>query len=387
MKFFRTFLSVIVLLSFLITTAFAGGPELKPYGFVKGEMVYATKGVLSFGGANLSAPQLASGVDNAALGFTAQHTRFGLKGGVGEDVKVGGKIELDFYGGRFDANIKPRLRLAYAWIKKNSLELRFGQQWDLFSPNNAKTNNTNGNMWYAGNRGFRRAQIQLHYQMPMDGLNPMLQLSIGETTKEAAATSLVYNSVDSTYKLQSSAQLGADNLSGMPMIQGRLSAKLMDKHVIGAYFVYASYDPDPDADDDEYNTTGFGADFNLAFSKMLALKGEINMGTNLNNANLFNIAGSGKKDDDRKSLGLWFNAIVKPSDKLHAVLGFGMDKNQTDDLAAGSIEQNMVVYGDLIFPFEHGFSIAAELQSITTSIKDGDDNSALIFNVSGKVTF
>jgi len=64
-----------------------------------------------------------------------------------------------------------------------------------------------------------------------------------------------------------------------------------------------------------------------------------------------------------------------------------MDKNQTDDLAAGKIEQNMVVYGDLIFPFEHGFSIAAELQSISTKYKDVDDYSALVFNISGKVTF
>lgn len=368
MKSFKTFLSLIVLLSFLITTAFAGGPELKPYGFVKGDMIYATKGVLSFGGANLSAPQLATGVDNAALGFTAQHTRFGLKGSVGEDIKVGGKIELDFYCGSFNTNMNPRLRLAYAWMAVNNFELRFGQQWDIFSPNNAKTNNTNGNMWYAGNLGFRRPQIQFIYKIAMEGLNPKMQLLIGESAKEAFG-------------------LGADNNAVMPMIQGRLSAKLMDKHVVGVYFVYAKFSPDPDTSDYDYNASGFGLDFNLPFNEMFALKGEVNMGTNLNNCNLFNIAGNGDADLDAKSLGMWFNAIVKPSDKFHAVLGFGMDKNQTDNLAAGKTEQNMVIYGDLIFPFEHGFSIAAELQSITTSIKDGDDNSALIFNVSGKVTF
>jgi hypothetical protein len=364
------FLAIIASLIFA-STVMAGGLGLTPYGFVKGDMVYATKGVLSFNNANLSAPQIASGVDNAALGFTAQHTRFGLKGSVGEDVKVGGKIELDFYGGGFNSNVNPRIRLAYAWMAMNNFEVRFGQQWDIFSPNNAATNNTNGNMWYAGNRGFRRGQIQFIYKMAMEGLNPKMQLSIGEAAKEAAG-------------------LGADNNAAMPMVQGRLSAKLMDKHVVGVYFVYAKFSPDPDTSDYDYNASGFGLDFNLPFNKMLALKGEVNMGTNLNNCNLFNIAGSHSnfiKDDDRKSLGLWLNAIVKPSDKLHAVLGFGMDKNQTDDLAAGNIEQNMVVYGDLIFPFEHGFSIAAELQSITTSIKDGDDNSALIFNVSGKVTF
>ncbi|NCO56312.1 MAG: hypothetical protein GW876_13055, partial [Bacteroidetes bacterium] len=40
--------------------------ELKPYGFVKGDMVYATGGVYSWGDTilcNLSAPQFASGKD------------------------------------------------------------------------------------------------------------------------------------------------------------------------------------------------------------------------------------------------------------------------------------------------------------------------------------
>ncbi len=359
-------ISLIILL--IASTAIAGGLELKPYGFVKGDMVYATKGVLSFGGTSLASAQIASGVDYSAIGFTAMHTRFGFKGTTGDAVKVGGRFELDFFGGGFDSNIKPRIRLAYASMATGNLELRFGQQWDLYSPINASTNNTNANMWYAGNRGFRRAQIQLHYKLGTEGLSPLLQLSIGEGAKETAA-------------------LGADNKSGMPMIQGRLSAKLMEDNVIGVYFVYAKHDPNPNSDDDEYNTSGFGVDFNMPFSPQFALKGEFNMGTNLNNCNLFNIAGSGSKDDDRKVMGVWLNALSKPSTTVNFVAGFGMDKNQTDDLAAGAREQNTVVYGDIIFPFDHGFSIALEVQSISTKIKDGDTNSALVFNVSGKIGF
>ena len=149
-------ISLIILL--IASTAIAGGPTLKPYGFVKGDMVYATAGVKSFGWTSLSSAQQATDYENPAIGFTAMHTRFGLKGVKGDDIKVGGRIELDFFGGSFDANIKPRIRLAYASVAKGNLELRFGQQWDLFSPVNASTNNTNGNMWYAGNRGFRRGQ-------------------------------------------------------------------------------------------------------------------------------------------------------------------------------------------------------------------------------------
>lgn len=363
----RKTIFIFILSLILVPTLFAQ-VELKHYGFLKGDMVYTTKGVRSFTDNNLAAAQVALGIDESALGFTAQHSRFGLKGSVGDAIKVGGALELDFYWGGFDANARPRIRLAYASMTKGNMELRFGQQWDLFSPNNATTNNTNGNMWYAGNHGFRRAQIQFHYKMPLDDMTPMLQFSIGEAAKEESG-------------------LGSDNKAAFPMLQGRLSNKFMKKHTIGVYFVYAKFDPNPDLDDDEYNTSGFGLDFDLPFSSMLALKGEINSGTNLNNANLFSIAGSGMADVERKNLGFWFNAISKPSSNVNFVLGYGMDSNKTDDLAAGATESNSTIYGDIIFPFGNGFSIVLEAQSISTKIKGGDTNSAMVFDVAGILSF
>ncbi|MCK5077298.1 MAG: hypothetical protein KAR38_13030 [Calditrichia bacterium] len=352
-------------------TAFAGGPELKPYGFVKGDLIYVSGGVYSWGNPDnnyISSPQLASGIENAALGYTAQHTRLGLKGTTGEDYKVGGRIELDFYVGRHDANGNPRMRLAYVSVAKDDWEIRFGQQWDIFSPINAATNNTNANMWYAGNMGFRRGQIQFIYKLSDEGVKPMVQLSLGEATKEAGGP-------------------GADNLSKFPMLQGRVSAKLMEKHTVGVYFAYAKHTPDPDTTDYDFNTTGFGVDFNLPFTPKFTLKGEVNMGTNMNNANLFTAAGSGNAEVDAKNLGVWANAIVKPNNKVNFVGGFGMDKNQTDDLAAGDKESNMVIYGDVIFPIANGFSFSVELGNISTKIKDGDTHSALFGIVSGKVSF
>jgi len=102
---------------------------------------------------------------------------------------------------------------------------------------------------------------------------------------------------------------------------------------------------------------------------------------------LFNIAGSGAKDDDRKALGIWLNVNSKLSDKVSSVIGFGMDKNQTEDLADGAVESNTVIYGDLIFPVAQGMSVAIELMNISTGIKGADSNSALVFNVAGKVNF
>ncbi|MDZ7332825.1 MAG: hypothetical protein ONB31_12675 [candidate division KSB1 bacterium] len=342
--------------------------KLEHYGFLKGDMVYTTKGVKSFNAENLTAAQVASGVDNPALGFTAQHSRFGLKGSAGDAIKVGGTLELDFFWAGFDANARSRVRLAYASMAKGNMELRFGQQWDLFSPNIPMTNNTNGILWFSGNYGFRRAQFQFHYKMPMENMTPMLQLSIGEATREESG-------------------LGSDNKAAFPMIQGRLSSKFINKHTLGVYFVYAKYDPNPNSDNDEFNTSGFGLDFDFPFSTMLALKGEINMGTNLNNANLFTPAGNGAAKDDRKSMGFWINAISKPSTSVNFVLGFGSDKNQTDNLANGATESNSTIYGDIIFPFGNGFSIALEAQHISTKIKGGDTNSALVLDIAGILNF
>lgn len=358
----------VLFLSLILVPALFAQVELKHYGFLKGDMVYTTKSVASFSAENLSASQLAMGVDNPALGFTAQHSRFGLKGTAGDAIKVGGTLELDFFWGAFDANARPRIRLAFASMAKGNIEVRFGQQWDLFSPLNPSTNNTNGNMWYAGNHGFRRAQIQFHYKIPAGNAKPMLQLSVGEAAKDASG-------------------LGDDNKAAFPMLQGRLSNKFMNKHTIGVYFVYAKFDPNPDFDDDEYNSSGFGVDFDLQFSPKLALKGEFNSGTNLNNSNLFTIAGNGLADVDKKSMGFWVNAISKPSTMVNFVLGYGMDNNQTDDLAAGAIESNSAIYGDIIFPFGNGFSIALEVQNISTKIKGGDTNSALVFDIAGILNF
>lgn len=370
---------------------------VKLYGFFKGDMVYATNGVYSWGNvtncSNLGAPQIVSDTENPALGFTAQHTRFGIKVSQGGDIKVGGKLELDFYGGGFDANIKPRIRQAYASVAKGGFEARFGQQWDIFSPNNASTNNTNGNMWYAGNRGFRRGQIQLIYKYKInDDLVPMLQVSVGEATKEGSG-------------------LGADNMAVSPMIQARLSAKIKEKFVIGASYVMANYNTDPLNDSTlvTFSTSGICVDWSLPLHKYFALKGEFNTGTNLNNANLFNIAGNHgwgvdstiSGDDktihlDKESMGMWLNVTSKIHDHFHVVIGYGMDINNTDDLGVGSVEGNTVIYGDLVFPIKNGFSVALEVQNITTTIGELNDNgvdvdfndkSVLVINLSGKIVF
>ncbi|KUG26181.1 hypothetical protein ASZ90_003987 [hydrocarbon metagenome] len=349
---------------------YAQGLELKPYGFVKGDAIFSSKGVLSFGNPNLSSPQLANGIDESAFGFTAKHSRFGLKGSTGTDIKIGGVIEIDFFStGGFDPNVNPRLRLAYASVAWENLELRFGQQWDLFSPLMPNTNNLNGFLWFGGNLGFRRGGIQLNYKIPAEGFQPMIQLAVAEAVRETGTG------------------IGDDNKALFPMIQGRLSTKFLENKAVGVYFLYSRFSPNPDTSDFDYTSIGFGVDYTLPFHKYFEIHGEASLGTNLNNSDLFTIAGKGKKDDDRKSLSLWSNITSKLSDNFHLVVGVGLDKNQTDNLADGVIEQNFLVYSNLIFPITKEFSLALEVGNITTSVKGEDDRTAIFGLLSGKLNF
>ncbi len=367
---------------------------LTPYGFLKGDMFYSTAEVMSFADSSLAAPQRVTGIDQSAIGFTAQHTRLGLRGSIGDKIKAGGLIEVDFFTNSFDANGRPRIRLGYASVAKGGFEARFGQQWDLFSPHNPNTNNTNGNMWFAGNRGFRRAQVQISYKLKNDFISPMLQLSAGETTREEKG-------------------LGMDNRSGVPMFQGRLSGTILSTYVLGISFVYGTYleklniavGPDLYKKDFNVNTSGISVDLNLPIHKYFSLLGEFNTGTNLNNANLFSISGNYSwlfKDGvihrtDRNSLGFWVNATSRITSWLHLVAGYGMDINTAETFKVNDIEKNSVLYGNVTFPIKHGFSVAVEFQNITTTkvtgvdagnkIKTSWDHKANVISLSGRITF
>lgn len=339
-------------------------PELKPYGFIKGDMYYAIGGVQSWGQSAITCASSATGGDTNATSFTAQHSRFGLKGsGAVGSITMGGVVELDFFVVASNANANPRMRLAYAWCKPvEGLEIRAGQQWDLFSPLNPTTNNTNANLWYNGNYGFRRAQLTLQYGMDLGSITPMLQVSGGEATKETAG-------------------LGVDNLSRIPMIQGRLSFSFLQGMQVGFAGLYATYDVDRD-----YCTSGFSADLSLPFHELFALKGEYAYGNNLNNANLFTIGGSGNVSTDVTTNGFWIQATSKPVSFFNIVAGFG-DEIVTDAPTGGK-ETNMTFYGDLIFPIGKYFSLAVEYQMLRTTIAGNDDaDMAHIIDIAGKVVF
>jgi hypothetical protein len=353
----------------VLSGTFAEKPMLEPYGFVKGDMYYTVGGVTSWGQPSLTCASRATGTDTNAVSFTAQHTRFGLNGsGAAGEITMGGLIELDFFVIAANANAKPRMRLAYAWCKPiQGLEIRAGQQWDLFSPLNPTTNNTNANLWYDGNYGFRRPQLTLQYDVDLGAIKPLVQVSAGEATKE--------DEMAGTW-------LGADNLSGIPLVQGRLAAGFLQGMEIGVAAVYGAYGVDRD-----FTTMGVSVDASMPIHTLFALKAEFATGTNLNNANLFTIGDNGSAAVDVETNGFWVEATSKPLSYFNVVLGFG-DEMVASTVASGNAESNMTFYGDLIFPIGGFFSLAAEYQLLRTKLAGQDDaNMAHVIDIAGKVVF
>lgn len=348
--------------------AVADKPQLKPYGFIKGDMYYASDPVVSYGKPSLTCVSRATdeATGGEGIAFTAQHSRFGLKGSadVGE-VNIGGRLELDFWVIAANANAKPRMRLAYAWCKPlEGLDIRIGQQWDIFSPLNPTTNNTNANLWYNGNYGFRRPMFQLRYGLDLGAVTPGLQVSVGEATKEKGAGDWI----------------GLDNEAAFPMIQARIATGITDKFTLGVAGVHAAYGEDKD-----YTTSGVSVDASLPLHKLFALKGEFAYGENLNNGNIFTLGGSGDADTYVKNMGFWVNAISKPLDFLHVALGVAQETIL--DPAPDAIEKNVTFYGDLIVPVGKYFSFAAEYQYLKTTLENETDYSANVIDIAGKVSF
>ncbi len=138
--------------------------DMKLYGYVKLDMAYDTQRTGS-GGGNFARYVLQSTPANDGddeFNMTARQTRLGLlvDGGEYGDAKVGGRLEIDFYGGGSEDTALPRLRLAYVDLKFPKWELAFGQHYDVFSPLVAPTINF-GILEYSGDLGYRIPQVRL----------------------------------------------------------------------------------------------------------------------------------------------------------------------------------------------------------------------------------
>jgi len=228
--------------------------KLQLYGFFKLDAAYQNGGVNG-----LTFPRYAV-TGNNNLHLSATHSRFGFKYAgtpLSNGMNVAAVLEWDLFDPTSPNQMKLRFRQGYFTLAKKGHSLLFGQAWDLFSPLGPTTLMTNGYLWQTGNLGFRHAQIRYAYSAPRFDF--------------AFAVSDPTSSWGSPIKL--------------PVFQSRVGVKLGEgnKYQLGVSGIFSrnpveiSYIQYKNLD----NTLGVSLDWNLAFGKLLSLKGEFARGENL----------------------------------------------------------------------------------------------------------
>lgn len=228
--------------------------KLQLYGFFKLDAAYQDGGMNG-----LTFPRYAVAGNNN-LYLSATHSRFGFKYAgtpLSNGMNVSAVLEWDSFDTTTPNQMKLRFRQGYFTLAKNGHSLLFGQAWDLFSPLGPTTLMTNGFLWQTGNLGFRHAQIRYSYAGPRFDF----AFSVNDPT----------SSWGSPIKL--------------PVFQSRVGVKLGDgnRYQLGVSGIFSrnpveiSYIQYKNLD----NTLGVSVDWNLAFGKVLSLKGEFARGANL----------------------------------------------------------------------------------------------------------
>ncbi|RJO63937.1 MAG: hypothetical protein C4523_19070 [Myxococcales bacterium] len=171
--------------------------------------------------------------NNNEIAINPRGSRLGLdiKGTPIETIKakIGGKVEIDFYGGDFESKewkAVPRWRKAYLYLDWGWFELRAGQDQDVVSPLVPRSSDT-GASWLLGNLGGRRPQAIFTFKPLFDDTHRLwAQVSLARPGDvDGADNDMIDRNRDSVFQIASErgdgVQDGED--SGVPMIQWRLA--------------------------------------------------------------------------------------------------------------------------------------------------------------------
>jgi len=381
----------VLTIALLAGTAAAGEMQVTPYGFV----------LLNAGFNNHQATDIPVKAVRADTGdavntllLTARQTRFGLKmkmdSALGWTVK--GQIELDFWGqkgsGANGASMQsaPRLRLAFFSLKKENLQLVFGQDWTCFAPLSPNSLahvsipafSSSGNLWN------RLPQIRMDYTAPLENDNSLL-------IQVAAVRPIAADAVDAGQ----GELLGAGEYSSIPFGQARVAFAYAKKLTggVSVHFGQENWNKKYPADgyDKDEKTTTFGAAGDLKVTTaIVGFSAEGFVGSNLpmmfsSAGNFAKIVDSAKRDsitydmirtrEGYDVVGGWGEVSVKPAgSKVSFNAGAGieiLDEDQvtTNATASGTLWKNMTVFGTVFYDPLPKVTFALELGYITTTYK------------------
>ena len=343
-------------------------------GFLKAD------GFFSDGSVNSTdAPRFATGKNDDDTDFTdtftgtVQHSRLIGKwdGPENGEVDVSGYLEMDLFNlGDIPDSLKfnnneLRVRQLYMDLGHDSWSVRAGQAWDLFSPLNPKSLNTNGNLWFGGNAGFRRPQLRL-----------TKWFDFNSTQRLVVAASLNAN-LGLTRVNGQTFKSGED--SGIPVVEGSLSYQVPLSDAGNAKVGLSGLwgEEEVDSFNSDKNQWAIGADAQLPLTEILSVKGEIHHGEN---TDAF-LAGGGinTNGDEIETTSGWAQLSLKLTEMISLNVLYGIDTMSSGDLINGDREENQIIGTNILLSWSKAVTIGFEYDYFDTDYKNMSSENADLF--------
>ncbi|MBN2724730.1 MAG: hypothetical protein JXR95_11725 [Deltaproteobacteria bacterium] len=382
-------------------------------GFVRGDFSFNSGHIFS-----LDSPLFAhndSDFRETGMSFTGRLSRIRLTGNapkIGDNWQPYGVIEGDFFGnlpasGTSIRQAQFRMRLAYAAIKNDQMDIHFGNDWMVAAPLFASALEP-FNLWGQGNIWMRYPQ-----------LNIRTKFQAHKNANVQIAASVGHNMGGDAPKSEPLLQGGIGENSGLPVFQARLGFGLkfedvsLDAGVSGSWQKIkfsesgdvSIQDAFAGSPDDEQNVYFISADtvFNMKINKTVNIKlsGEYYKGQGtsmywgailIGPAILDTTGGSGNGTATMvRSQGFFGDLKVSLPANFGVFAGFGMDIVNEDDISSDTRSKNRMIYGGATYSFMSGkkpvLILGASFANLTTSYKDADDGKANLVHFMASVPF
>ncbi len=312
--------------------------------------------------------------DDSQFNMTVNETRLGLLIGDKEeeddDLRVSGRVEIDFYGGGSGSSPEPRLRQAFVDLKwpKSKFNLLAGQTSDVISPLFPRTLNYPV-AWWAGNIGFRRPQLRLRKGVGVGAASNFVVT--GAITRDIGSTSSVFGAVDS----------GAD--SALPALQLHLGWVKMNRQAgplalgVSGHYGREEFEIDEQGSTEEFDSWSANLDAEIPITQRVRIKAEGFTGENL--APYLGGIGQGVNLErllEIGSTGGWLSLELTGFHKVAYHLGVSAERVDEEDVEAGSRIRNSSIFANGIWALHRHVELGLELSYWQTRYKpEGDADS------------
>jgi hypothetical protein len=359
------------------------GLDVQIYGRLKADAIFDTARVDPGNYAKWVRPDRGNN-DHSQFDLTANETRLGMwiYGPKGEEIKTGGRVEIDFYGGGAENKPNPMMRHAYMTVEwpQDKFGILAGQTSDVISPLYPDTlNYTVG--WWVGNIGYRRPQVRLTKSWTLDKdtelkLESALARTLGRTN---------------TGVLPADDRTDSGENSGIPTFQGRVSMTFPSwgykPTTIGFSGHYGKEEYDTNTaggvvnGSKRFDSWSLNVDVLQPVNEWLSFKGEIYWGQDLD-AYLGGI-GQGVNTVRSKEIrdkGGWVEASLGPWGKWNFNVGVTADDADGDDLAGMSGDKrtyNQSIFGNVLYDIDKNAQIGFELSHWRTDYIGEEDAHSL----------